>query len=356
MHITITDHIVTIYYEEITINNDEVTNLVGNTANTWQVDREYEEKLRNTKQGKTAELLLETYLSSPLADEQIHFKSYDEIRTDNGKKHAPFDFLMWRNNSADIPTVVASVQKDIDSTTNDAVRLSEYTREICKNNGVLIAEVKSTKINDKKKKDAKFDGDYNDSSKVSSLLKEIKKDDFLFYPSKKRTANPNYSLIDYFNYLKTIVPPLKNLSNEELRNAVIQYELENQHCDLNIRIYIDEASKYAFIIGWNKKNEILHMPLILKHMPLKDKSENAIYFTNSLENAHGIDQLWMAFGDTESVYVNNKTTTDFYHKKPTCRFLNYASGSDINIYPSETTAIASQRFIHRCRECFNEGE
>ena len=356
MNVTITNHMVTIYYEDFTISNNEVSRIVENTANTWQADRKYEEKLRDTKQGKLAEFMLETYLSSPLADEQIHFKTYDEIRTDDDKKHAPFDFLIWRNNSADIPAVVDSIQKDINSRIDYAVRLSEYTRKICKNNGVLIAEVKSTKINDKKKRDAKFDGDYTDSSKVSSLLKEIRKDDFLFYPSKKRTANSNYCLTDYCNLLKNIVPSLRNLSNEELLKAVIQYELEQQQCDLNIRIYIDEASKYAFVIGWNKKNEILHMPLILKHMPLKDKSENAIYFTNSLENAHGIDQLWMAFGDAESVYANNKTTTDFYHKKPTCRFLNYASGSDINIYPSETTAIASQRFVHRCRECFNEGE
>ena len=80
-------------YNEITADsNDAVSQIVSHTANTWQANRGTAEKGRDTKQGKQAEQAVSLFFSK--YHTSVKYISYDDIRTDNFLKHAPFDGVL----------------------------------------------------------------------------------------------------------------------------------------------------------------------------------------------------------------------------------------------------------------------
>ena len=126
------------------LDSNDICKIVCNTSNTWQSNRKTEEKENNTIQGKLGEEVVENFIKDNLTN--LHVLTYDEIRCDSLKKHAPFDFLLWNNNTIDINSVILSVQNDINNAQDQFVRLSDYTRKICQDQNIKIAEVKSTSI------------------------------------------------------------------------------------------------------------------------------------------------------------------------------------------------------------------
>ena len=45
-------------------------------------------------------------------------KTYDEIRNDDFKKHAPFDFLLWKTGTVNIAFIEEAIRQDIARTPN----------------------------------------------------------------------------------------------------------------------------------------------------------------------------------------------------------------------------------------------
>lgn len=193
MEIELYDHIVGAYYGELQIDDSMIGQITENTAETWQPDRETNERGNNTEQGKIAEEIVEQFLQQFMAN-RISSKSYDDIRNDRFKKHAPFDFLIWESGTVDVAPIELAIQNDISSTPNKFVRLSEYTRRLCRQNNVKIVEVKSTKIRESLKEDSGFNGDYDNQTEVIKLIDEIKRcDDVFCYPHYKRSdTDENY--------------------------------------------------------------------------------------------------------------------------------------------------------------------
>lgn len=353
MEIKMYDHTVGAYYGDLHVNNEMVNQITRNTAETWQPDRKEGERGRNTRQGKVAEEIVEKFMTSYFASE-LSMVAYDNIRNDNYEKHAPFDLLIWENGSTDIEPIEISIQRDISNTQNKFVRLSEYTRKLCRDSNVKIAEVKSTKIRDALKTGAGFNGNYDDPEEVIKLINEIKRrDDIFCYPFFKRSeAAVNYTISDYCLYAKEQEASLAPFAGETLRRRVIDLEMERQCCDVFIRVYIDFPAKRGFVIGWMQKERLLDYSVIFKRMRKENKSERALYFAKNLREVNGMDALLDLFRKRLCVYASPYTRTNFYHKTKECQFLKNVNESDLIAFESEEEAIADGRYTNRCRFCF----
>lgn len=288
------------YSEDLEKEDSNIKKIANNTENTWQKDRSSTEKELNTKQGKIAEDVVERCIVENHAD-TIECLSYDKIRNDDYLKHAPFDFLIWGKGSVDIGNIVASIQNDISSTNNSFVRLSNYTRGLCKEKNVKIVEVKSTIIRQKYKDKSGFNGDYSDDVEVRKLTDYIrKKDDVFCYPYYKRyDKSQDYTLLDYCNYVKKCEAFLSGFDGDDLKHRVIDLEKKQQCCDIFVRVYIDKEQKKGLVIGWLDRERLLDYYVVLKRMGQKDKSENALYFAKNLTKTDGINLL-------DKIFTNNK--------------------------------------------------
>ena len=102
-------------------------------------------------------------------------KTYDEIRNDDFKKHAPFDFLLWKTGTVNIAFIEEAIRQDIARTPNKFVKLSNVTRRLCRTLGVKIVEVKSTNIRNDLKVESDFTGDYDNVKSVQKLLETIRR-------------------------------------------------------------------------------------------------------------------------------------------------------------------------------------
>lgn len=248
-------------------NNVKVSKIVEHTANTWQFDRDTAEKGRDTKQGKLAEQAVLLYFSKCATS--VKYISYDEIRTDNFKKHAPFDGVL-----IDVAKVSEETLSDIFQKINNEINRGSYgqiSTELRKEMlaaGVFSVEIKSTKINDKKRSTANFKS-YENSIEIANLLKAICDDDFLTYPHYTRKGDYNWD--SYCVYAKNRNKALSSLSGAALANAIKAEELANMD-DFYIRVYMDDIHKKALILGFITKSDFMEQPF-LKKMIQFGKSE-----------------------------------------------------------------------------------
>lgn len=358
MQITLFDHIAGAYYGDLRMDDSIVEQIVEHTEETWQPDRRDEERGSNTRQGKVAEEIVEQFFLQFLED-KIAMKSYDDIRNDDFAKHAPFDFLIWKKGTVDIKPIVASIQRDIDNTPNKFIHLSEYTRRLCKDANVKIAEVKSTQIREDLKRNSGFSGNYEDGNEVRKLINEIKsKDDIFCYPYFTRSVSSrDYSMEDYCQLAKQQENSLNPFTGEKLRKMVLELEVIHQCCDVFIRVYLDLMAKRGFIIGWLGKEHLLDYEVRLKRMPKRGKSENALYFTKKLSEVEGIDTLPELFEDGLAVYASPYTTTNFYHCKTDCKYIRNVKWEELKVFTSEEQARQDGRYTKRCLNCFdNRGD
>lgn len=264
---------------------DVVSAIARNTSQTWQPDRTEQETVLNTKQGKTAEDIFEEFVRKSLHG--IGILSYDVIRNDHYTKNAPFDFIIWHDDSkANINRVVDAVRRDIDRSPSINVVISCETRDLIKREGIKIVEVKSTKIAERHKP-ALFNGirDYKNGFWVKEIAKRILRDDFLAYPSKcRKTPSRFFTMNDYARILKAEGVDVGD--SDDIR----RFETEQQICDTFVRIYLDETAMVAFLVGWIDKNSF-YQNADIKKMPQKDKSELALYFAVPLTQRLFFDDL-----------------------------------------------------------------
>lgn len=355
MEIELFDNIVGAYYGELDVDNSIINQIAVNTAETWQPAREKSERGSNTKQGKIAEEIVELFINRFLSN-RISLKSYDEIRNDEFRKHAPFDFLIWKIGSVDIEQIEMSIQNDIANTPNQFVRLSEYTRRLCRNSNVKIVEVKSTKIRDSLKRDSEFNGNYDDKEEVIKLVNEIKHSDDVFcYPYYKRSdTSVDYSIHNYCQYVQHQETSLASLAGEQLRRSVIDLEVLHQCSDIFVRVYLDQEAKRGFVIGWMQREHLLDYAVLFKKMIKKNKSERALYFAKNLTEVVGMDLLQQVFTNHLKVYASPYTRTNFYHQRRDCMYINNIQEEDLIVFESEETAISDGRYISRCKNYFED--
>ena len=356
MRLTLQNHIVCADYGQVNLDARVVGQIINYTAETWQPDRPKKERECNIEQGKIAEEITEQFIRQYYSQE-LSLKTYDEIRNDDFKKHAPFDFLLWKTGTVNIAFIEEAIRQDIARTPNKFVKLSNVTRRLCRTLGVKIVEVKSTNIRNDLKVESDFTGDYDNVKSVQKLLETIRrKDDVFCYPKlKRRESDPGYCLDDYCREVQERFSEFDGCKGENLRRRVIAWECENQCCDIFVRVYLDRPAKKGFVIGWMQKEELLDDTVQFKRMRQKNKSELALYFAKNLGETKGIDCLAQAFGKPKQrVYANPYTPTNFYHKTDDCKFIRRVLKEELLIFDSEEAAIQNGRFINRCRECFSK--
>lgn len=356
MRLTLQNHIVCADYGQVHLDARVVGQIIDYTAETWQPDRPKKERECNIEQGKIAEEITEQFIRQYYSQE-LSLKTYDEIRNDDFKKHAPFDFLLWKTGTVNIAFIEEAIRQDIARTPNKFVKLSNVTRRLCRTLGVKIVEVKSTNIRNDLKVESDFTGDYDNVKSVQKLLETIqRKDDVFCYPKlKRRESDPGYCLDDYCREVQERFSEFDGCKGENLRRRVIAWECENQCCDIFVRVYLDRPAKKGFVIGWMQKEELLDDTVQFKRMRQKNKSELALYFAKNLGETKGIDCLAQAFGKPKQrVYANPYTPTNFYHKTDDCKFIRRVPKEELLIFDSEEAAIQNGRFINRCRECFSK--
>ncbi len=271
-----------IIIKDVQLTDDEIEcckKIANNTSNTWQKDRDNNEKLLNTIMGKMAEKSLKEYLNS-LSDLQVCFCKnkivgtelfafYDDFRNDNFKYHNSID-LIFSYNTGLLFLSIKRIREEYQKNTHTYFSLPSEFKENLNKNNVSICEIKSTKITSRHKENGKID------------LEKILDDDFLEYPKHTRCSDTIHNLSDYFDY----VTKVKNINYEDI-TSLLADELKEMN-DIYFRIYIDfskdDYSKgKAYIIGMITKEDFKNSACI-KKMPQRNKSEKAIYLASKLSN------------------------------------------------------------------------
>lgn len=248
----------------------DVSQIVNNTVNTWQPDRSLEEKYLNTQQGKLAENAVHFYLNQQLKDGWFYV-DYDQIRTDNFQKHAPFDGIIMSPES-DRELSDSDIFQLINDNVNHYGQLdTEVLLDLPWAYGCEPIEIKSTKLSDKIVSQT--------SSLREALSLAIQQNHFLTYPVYKRYSTENMNFNSYCAFLKSKY----NLSTDQ----IIQINI-NKHCNVHIHVYVVNNS--AFIIGYTHIVNLIGNKTIQRFYK-KNKSEYALYFSYPLHLGFPISLL-----------------------------------------------------------------
>ena len=276
----------TVIYNFEEIERDDNAEIISqNTANTWQPDRRSGEILANTEQGKIAENAVIKYIQENSSN--IVYLSYDEFRSDNFEKHAPFDGLIFNKEKVSETTKNTFIEKiNAFISQNPYGKISSALRKEMEDNFIYTVEIKSTKVNDKKH-NASGISSYDKIEEVQLLINEILNDDFLTYPLYIRSGNMSW--FEYCEYAKTRILSFNELQGETLYVAVKNLELSCM-ATFYIRVYIDYKFSKILIMGFINKEELLNPPFI-KKMVQPGKSEMALYFAKNLNNRKKIKDL-----------------------------------------------------------------
>ena len=257
---------------------DKIHIISSNTQNTWQKTRDFKEKVINTKQGKFAEFLVGSLFKM---SKSLKYIDYDSFRKDNYKKNAPFDGLLCLNSNPKILSIdklIELINENVKSSPNG--KLNEYTKSIISSFGIKTLEIKSTKVNERKK--------LNSFGDERVIILNILKDDFLTYPYFIREG----FFMDYFEYCRFVSKNKFQYDKSDKEDIdtirdITKIEFE-QMSDIYVRVYIDDPSNSAFIVGYiHKSNFFSPYPNIKKMVQFK-KSEDAIYFSTPLTKAKPI--------------------------------------------------------------------
>lgn len=259
------------------ISDNNVKTIIENTVETWQPNRSPVMKSNDTKLGKLAEELVTAYIKSNIPS--ISYLSYDDFRTNNFKKHAPFDGLIFSNkiNINILKSLTIEINQEI---TNDEFgRISDKLKSKCLSNKIFLVEIKSTRITDRHK-----------NSVGDVIIDTILKDDFLEYPKYLRVDKNNsiHNFNDYISFAK------QNRNFKCVKESSCEEEIKSEE-KLNmrhiyIRIYIDESTNIAYLVGCISMKTFAS-EMILKKMKQPNKSEWALYLATSLKNGTDINAL-----------------------------------------------------------------
>ena len=148
MRLTLQNHIVCADYGQVHLDARVVGQIMNYTAETWQPDRPKKERECNIEQGKIAEEITERFIRQYYSQE-LSLKTYDEIRNDDFKKHAPFDFLLWKTGTVNIAFIEEAIRQDIARTPNKFVKTEQCYKAVMQD---IRREDRRSKIYEYKKR------------------------------------------------------------------------------------------------------------------------------------------------------------------------------------------------------------
>jgi hypothetical protein len=254
---------------------DQINNIVLHTHNTWQADRPIEEIRKNTLQGKMAEYVVENHLRN---NSGYRYESYDSIRIDDYKKHAPFDGIIYSSTLSNeiLQRAKNAINNDVANSAGDTGLITVNTRKNLENSGIYMMEIKSSllrfprdyKTMTHKKKLERTNEDYR---QLCGHIKSFY--DYFVYPHYCRNNRNIGSFYDYVSYYSQDHP--RESSLKEYLSQLIETEFNNA-CTIYTRVFIDVLSNEIIVPGYVMKGRFYEEPRI-KKMP-SDKSINAIYY------------------------------------------------------------------------------
>lgn len=272
-------------------NIDNINTLVNSTANTWQAKRDDSEKLKDTKQGKIAELVLKEFFND---FEDFCFVLFDEIRSDKGLLHAPFDAILFKRSDFSndkLSNLYNEINKEI-SSHNSIKDFDPVLRKKLRDNRIYTFEIKSSSL-----KPTDFEGvnvkkayPINDYEKITN---NIRKRDFITYPFFCRSSNQINNFSDYCRYVKNNKEIFRGMKDSEFITNLLEIENSN-NSDIFTRLYFDFTEQdydRIYLPGYILKEEFFDSPLIGK-MPQNGKSEKAIYFMKSIRGGKSLNSIF----------------------------------------------------------------
>lgn len=267
--------------------------LASYTSNTWQGERGMQEKIADTGIGKRGENAFQVYVLLYLLG--VSYEPYDEFRTDGFRNHAPFDGIFYLDTPA-AKAVAMKVKEYVTAYCNQYGHIPDSLRAYMRSKGVYSVEIKTTRIGARHRRNAFDDYDYG------NIAEAIRHDDFLLYPKFCRnTENVSSEIRDFDDYVDYSVsyamehchPELLAPDREGIREQLISSEIRSAP-DIAVRVYIDEKTDKAYLMGYVPSEELLRK-MHVKKMP-REKSKNAIYFTMPISEGRPLAEL-MAGGE-----------------------------------------------------------
>lgn len=267
--------------------------LVNNTCNTWQKDRDYKEKVKNTFQGKLAEQIFAEFVNIIQKGEgqQFEYISYDDFRDDEFKKHAPLDGILYDISNPYIEEGKKKIIEDVKN--NEYGILKTETLAYLSRKKLFTVEVKSS-IVPKKDYEGISRDNFSNYKEQMKLIEALRNRDIFTYP--KLTRDKGLDIRDwegYCKYAKENIEKYKYLDDSNLREEVISEELK-RNCDIYTRIFIDNTStesEIGYLTGYALKEDFFINPVII-NMPKRNKSEKALYFSYPINDSRNLTQLF----------------------------------------------------------------
>lgn len=275
--------------------------IANNTENTWQQDRSKTELIKNTTQGKIVEdmfcELIDYHNKASKDGKKLTYVSYDEIRTDKFKKHAPIDGLLYVEGNSNINNAIAMINKDVEKNTYG--KLSYDTKNNLSDFKIRTVEIKSSNIPQKDYNNINKDN-FSKVSEQKKLISNLRKRDFFVYPKYTRTKGETiHCFKDYCNYVKQNFQEYHNLDDKQVEDKICDIEKKDK-CDIYTRIFIDKSHTKSFIgyvLGYALGTDFFDNPKII-NMYQAGKSENAMYYVYPISKCNSIlelfndDRLW----------------------------------------------------------------
>lgn len=272
--------------------------LVGHTENTWEANRDEKETKRNTEQGKIVEEFFSDLINyySDQTQANLEYLSYDDIRNDDFKKHAPFDGLLYKRGNPRLEYIKSLILNDVQN--DDFGKIKDSTIEECTKYKIYTFEIKSSKIPDRERPAENENYNFLKQSYTKDLINNLRTLDLFKYPKFTRKNDGTiHSSKDYLNWVRNNRSFMANKTDEEIIASEIKSSIH-----LYTRIFIDDTHRsnsneelyVAFILGYVKKHKI-YEEFKLMSFPSK-KSELALYLTYPINKSQNFIDL---FTDSE---------------------------------------------------------
>lgn len=280
-------------------NVQKVNVLANNTCNTWQEDRDYKEKVKNTYQGKLAEDMFAGFVDAVQhgKNKEFMYIPYDSFRDDDFEKHAPLDGILCEISNIHIEEGKKKILEDVKN--NKYGTLTTQTLEYLSKNKLFTVEVKSSKVPTADYVNICMDN-FSKFEEQLKLIEALRKRDIITYPKLTRTKGLDiHDWEGYCKYAKEKISKYKDLDGDKLKEKIISDEIK-RNCDIHTRIFIDNTStesEIGYLTGYALKTDFFKKPKI-DNMSQKNKSEKALYFMYPIKDSMNLielfndDRLW----------------------------------------------------------------
>lgn len=246
---------------------EQIKIIAAHTQNTWQQNRTLIDIIKDTTIGKIAEHTLKKHIAK-YSDYII--LDYDDFRTNNYKKHAPLDCIIFKKENPNLQSVINAI--NLDATNNPNGMMNENTKNILKDAKIYTMEIKSTRITNRHKR--------NGTINYQAILN----DDFLAYPKFYRKVPSSIEINSWQQYLSYCINNNRIQLNTNL--TTLQEIVISNMYDFYARVYVEQINSNLFdihIVGHITKQKFIENSII-KRMPQYGKSEQALYIATQIKN------------------------------------------------------------------------